>query len=59
MAADTQHSHRPGALKQQNKSHKHGKHRSKGQLDRDVKGIQCTTVYIAVLCSIQVGETIF
>uniref|UniRef100_UPI00358E9302 pre-rRNA-processing protein TSR1 homolog isoform X2 n=1 Tax=Myxine glutinosa TaxID=7769 RepID=UPI00358E9302 len=26
--------HRPGSLKQQNKSHKHGKHRSKGDIDR-------------------------
>ena len=40
MAADTQERHRPGALKQQNKSHKHGKHKTKGQLERDVKGMQ-------------------
>lgn len=40
MAADsaTQQRHRPGALKQQNKTHKHGKHKSKGQMDRDTKG---------------------
>ena len=38
MAADTQETHRPGALKQQNKSHKAGKHRTKGQLEREVKG---------------------
>lgn len=38
MAADVQQSHRPGALKQQNKSHKHGKHKSKGQLDKETKG---------------------
>lgn len=38
MAADVQQQHRPGALKQQNKSHKHGKHKSKGQLDKDTKG---------------------
>ncbi|XP_059476926.1 pre-rRNA-processing protein TSR1 homolog [Neocloeon triangulifer] len=30
--------HRPGALKQQNKSHKHGRHRSKGSLDKVNKG---------------------
>ena len=39
MAADTQEIHRPGAFKQQNKPHKHGKHKSKGQLERGVKGI--------------------
>nr|XP_034305937.1 pre-rRNA-processing protein TSR1 homolog isoform X2 [Crassostrea gigas] len=38
MAADVQQAHRPGALKQQNKSHKHGKHKSKGQLDKETKG---------------------
>jgi hypothetical protein len=31
--------HRPGALKQQNKAHKHGRHRSKGAIDNAVKGI--------------------
>ncbi|CAB3365603.1 Hypothetical predicted protein [Cloeon dipterum] len=30
--------HRPGALKQQNKAHKHGRHRSKGSLDKINKG---------------------
>ena len=44
MAVDPQHIHKPGALKQQNKSHKHGKHRSKGQLDRDTKGFN--TYYV-------------
>ncbi|XP_061187465.1 pre-rRNA-processing protein TSR1 homolog isoform X2 [Saccostrea echinata] len=39
MAADVQQqAHRPGALKQQNKTHKHGKHKSKGQLDKETKG---------------------
>lgn len=46
MAADVQQSHRPGALKQQNKSHKHGKHKSKGQLDKETKGeTNCDQVY--------------
>eukprot|EP00126_Sphaerothecum_destruens_P008240 Sdes_comp20143_c0_seq1m13251 len=31
-------SHRPGSLKQQNKTHKHGKHRSKGQLEESNSG---------------------
>ena len=30
--ADRQAVHKPGPLKQQNKSHKHGKHRSKGKI---------------------------
>lgn len=30
--------HRPGALKQTNKSHKTGRHRSKGTIDKDQKG---------------------
>ena len=36
MAATT--SHRAGSLKQQNKSHKHGKHKTKGQLDQMNRG---------------------
>ncbi|XP_064606334.1 pre-rRNA-processing protein TSR1 homolog [Liolophura sinensis] len=39
MAADPdQQRHRPGTLKQQNKAHKHGRHRSKGKLEKDTKG---------------------
>ena len=30
--------HRPGPLKQQNKTHKHGKHKSKGETDKAFKG---------------------
>jgi len=30
--------HRPGPLKQQNKTHKHGKHKSKGEMDKAFKG---------------------
>ena len=33
-----QETHRPGAFKQQNKSHKTGRHRSKGQVDKQAKG---------------------
>jgi pre-rRNA-processing protein TSR1 len=33
-----QETHRPGVLKQQNKAHKHGRHRSKGAIDNAVKG---------------------
>ncbi|XP_006823486.1 pre-rRNA-processing protein TSR1 homolog [Saccoglossus kowalevskii] len=38
MAADSEHSHRPGIFKQKNKSHKTGRHRSKGIIDKDTKG---------------------
>ncbi|XP_030078042.1 pre-rRNA-processing protein TSR1 homolog [Microcaecilia unicolor] len=39
MAADKkQVVHRAGALKQQNKQHKQGKHRSKGELERESRG---------------------
>ncbi|XP_060084844.1 pre-rRNA-processing protein TSR1 homolog [Ylistrum balloti] len=38
MGIETQQTHRPGQWKQQNKSHKHGKHRSKGQLERQSQG---------------------
>lgn len=30
--------HRPGLLKQQNKIHKHGRHRSKGEINNANKG---------------------
>ncbi|XP_065669773.1 pre-rRNA-processing protein TSR1 homolog isoform X2 [Hydra vulgaris] len=35
---DKQQKHKPGPLKQQNKSHKHGGHKTKGQLDKSNKG---------------------
>ena len=38
MAAEKEEPHRPGAFKQQNKSHKTGRHRSKGQLEKSNKG---------------------
>lgn len=37
MAVD-QLNHKPGPLKQQNKSHKHGRHRTKGEIDKSHKG---------------------
>lgn len=49
MAADVQQAHRPGALKQQNKSHKHGKHKSKGQLDKETKGKKTSIVFVQKL----------
>ena len=33
------HSHRSGQLKQRNKEHKTGRHRTKGQLDREFRGV--------------------
>lgn len=38
MTGNDQASHRPGLLKQQNKSHKNGRHRSKSEIDRTNKG---------------------
>ncbi|XP_033744471.1 pre-rRNA-processing protein TSR1 homolog isoform X2 [Pecten maximus] len=38
MGVETQETHRSGQWKQQNKSHKHGKHRSKGQIERQSQG---------------------
>jgi len=37
MATD-QLKHKPGPLKQQNKAHKHGRHRTKGELEKSYKG---------------------
>ncbi|XP_077150607.1 pre-rRNA-processing protein TSR1 homolog [Ranitomeya variabilis] len=37
-AGEQQAAHRPGAFKQQNKSHKTGRHRGKGEQDRENKG---------------------
>lgn len=39
--------HRAGSLKQSNKSHKTGRHRSKGQINNEGKGKQCTTMHVA------------
>lgn len=40
MAAgeEKQQTHRPGVFKQKNKGHKHGKHRTKGEIERENKG---------------------
>lgn len=40
MAAgkEQQQAHRPGIYKQKNKQHKHGKHRTKGEIERENKG---------------------
>ncbi|XP_041918972.1 pre-rRNA-processing protein TSR1 homolog [Alosa sapidissima] len=35
---DQQQAHRPGVFKQKNKTHKHGKHRTKGEIGRENKG---------------------
>ncbi|KAK7171858.1 hypothetical protein R3I93_004224 [Phoxinus phoxinus] len=37
-ADEQQQAHRPGAYKQKNKQHKHGKHRTKGEIGRENKG---------------------
>ena len=68
MAAEKEEQHRPGAFKQQNKTHKTGRHRSKGQLDKDTKGTQVLhldvfvsrwytfTTVMSKLCSDHVGH---
>lgn len=38
MGITKQEVHRPGAFKQINKSHKTGRHRSKGSINSEVKG---------------------
>jgi pre-rRNA-processing protein TSR1 len=43
MTGGAGHHHRSGPLKQQNKTHKQGKHRSKGQLDNEFKGTVLST----------------
>jgi len=43
--------HRPGALKQQNKAHKHGRHRSKGAIDNAMKGTGITGWLFCLICS--------
>lgn len=51
MGVDQQ-AHRSGALKQTNKAHKTGRHRSKGAIDNELKGVygifckQCTIVHV-------------
>lgn len=41
--------HRPGLLKQANKLHKHGRHRSKGSIDLGTKGIQFYFIKLILL----------
>lgn len=38
MVEPKQETHRPGVFKQKNKTHKTGRHRSKGAIDREQKG---------------------
>lgn len=51
--------HRPGPLKQQNKTHKHGRHRSKGQLNESTKGwlhVMCALYWFMMNLTIGVGR---
>ena len=43
MATDA---HKAGPLKQQNKAHKHGRHKTKGQVDKTNKGKESLTLCI-------------
>ena len=37
--------HRPGAFKQQNKTHKTGRHRSNSKINKDAKGYICIIIF--------------
>lgn len=45
MAIEKGVAHRPGAFKQSNKEHKHGRHRSKGSISISTKGKLGYVVY--------------
>lgn len=54
MGVDQQ-AHRAGALKQKNKTHKTGRHRSKGAIDNELKGelsVFCKqySLHVTILC---------
>lgn len=49
MVGGEQPSHRPGLLKQQNKSHKTGRHRSKSEIDKTNKGNHLTFDHFNVI----------
>jgi len=42
---DAQVKHRPGIFKQSNKTHKTGRHRSKGIIHKDTKGMFLNLIY--------------
>lgn len=53
MAAgkEQQQAHRPGIYKQENKQHKHGKHRTKGEIGRENKGNSGRFIFLIVFLS--------
>ena len=57
MADTKQETHRPGALKQQNKAHKHGRHSSKGAIDVKNKGNRIIAVEIDSVWSCRQSRT--
>lgn len=52
MAEIRQAVHRPGPLKQQNKVHKHGKHKSKGELASEAKGRGLVAIRCQIWCGL-------
>lgn len=60
--------HKSGPLKQQNKTHKHGRHRSKSEIDKNNKGtitllslelyVSCVKAFVAVSSFTQSGKTV-
>lgn len=60
--------HKSGPLKQQNKTHKHGRHRSKSEIDKNNKGtvtllslelyVSCVKTFVAVSSFTQSGKNV-
>ena len=55
MAMD---SHKAGPLKQQNKAHKHGRHKTKGQVDKTNKG-KLYSFRLAKNVTTKIGEAVY
>ncbi|ELU03121.1 hypothetical protein CAPTEDRAFT_173748 [Capitella teleta] len=56
MAADSQDRHRPGVFKQPNKSHKTGRHRSKGKVEKEFKGTLTSVKVLNQKQKLQAGK---
>lgn len=54
MVIEKQQIHRPGALKQTNKAHKHGRHRSKGSISIASKGFKVKIALCLFLSAVDV-----
>ena len=52
MAFEESAQHKSGPLKQQNKTHKHGRHRSKSEIDKTNKGRALNGLPFLTLCGL-------